>query len=824
MHTSATVLPANSLIPPTSALPATSSSLPCRAASPLNIGEWRRALQQHPDPTWVQHLTQGLQDGFRIGYTGPRRFRLSRNLSSALEQPKVISDYLHAECAMGRTLGPFTTPPLPYLQCSPLGAIPKKGSNKWRLILHLSYPHGSSINDGISPDDFRLHYTSVDCAIKHIIRLGPGCSLAKFDIKSAFRLVRVHPDDWELLGMWWKDTFFIDTVLPFGLRSAPFLFNQVATALEWILHSHGIETILHYLDDFLIIAFSTALCGTQLNLATTICQLLGVPLADEKVEGPATCLKFLGILLDTMAMEARLPPDKLARLTTMVEDWLTRSSASKSELQSLLGHLYAAAKVVVPGRTFVRRLVEHLKRAPDCGNIVLGPDAHADLRWWKSYLGGWNGKSFFLEPNYTPAADLNLFTDASGSIGYGAYFNGKWLNGRWAPKHSQKSIAWKELYAILIASATWAPSLHRKKILFHCDNQAVVATISSGSSTCHDLMSLMHGPLSPASTGSSTGTYTAAHATDVRRVAHYMQRGLGDNTTRTYTTGQRAFLDFCHHRGYCSSGSPLPASEFVLMAFAADLASRKLRPSTIAVYLASVRSLHVMAGYENPMDGCARLRQLLKGIARDDKSEKRPRLPITFDLLASMRQHLAPERYHDHAMFWSALTLGFYGFLRCGEFIPRAVRSPPPLTMSDITLHRDRIALKLCHTKTRPTQSVDITIARSGDQVCAVAALEDYLKWRGSSPGPLYRTDNNETFTREHFARSLRLICSHLGLDNAGYSGHSLRIGAATTAAARGFPDWLIKVLGRWQSDCYQLYIHTPQATLDEVPRRLARA
>ena len=161
--------------------------------------------------------------------------------------------------------------------------------------------------------------------------------------------------------------------------------------------------------------------------------LLGVPLADDKFDGPTTCIRFLGILLDTIAMEARLPQDKLERLTKMVDDWLARRTASKSDLQSLLGHLYAAAKVVPPGRTFTRRLVDHLKQAGAAEAIQLSEEALADLRWWQQYLGDWNGKSFFQEPFFTPAADLQLFTDASGTIGFGAYFNGNWLNGRWTP-------------------------------------------------------------------------------------------------------------------------------------------------------------------------------------------------------------------------------------------------------------------------------------------------------------------------------------------------------------------------------------------------------
>ena len=85
-----------------------------------------------------------------------------------------------------------------------------------------------------------------------INELGTGALLSKIDLKNAFRLIPVRQADWNLLGIHWKDKYYIDTCLPFGLRSAPFLFNQLADAIHWILHQqYGVHHLLHYLDDFL---------------------------------------------------------------------------------------------------------------------------------------------------------------------------------------------------------------------------------------------------------------------------------------------------------------------------------------------------------------------------------------------------------------------------------------------------------------------------------------------------------------------------------------------------------------------------------------------
>ena len=61
----------------------------------------------------------------------------------------------------------------------------------------------------------------LDAAISHIITFGPGTVLAKIDIKHAFRLLPVHPADRHVLAMHWNNNIYIDTCLPFGLRSAP---------------------------------------------------------------------------------------------------------------------------------------------------------------------------------------------------------------------------------------------------------------------------------------------------------------------------------------------------------------------------------------------------------------------------------------------------------------------------------------------------------------------------------------------------------------------------------------------------------------------------
>ena len=128
--------------------------------------------------------------------------------------------------------------------------------------------------------------------------------MAKIDIKNAFRLLPVHPADRHLLAMEWNKRLYIDNCLPFGLRSAPKLFNILADLLSWIAKQHGISWSLHYLDDFITMGpASSLLCQQNLTTIQHTCRDLGIPLAEEKLEGPTTSLTFLGIVLDTSRME-----------------------------------------------------------------------------------------------------------------------------------------------------------------------------------------------------------------------------------------------------------------------------------------------------------------------------------------------------------------------------------------------------------------------------------------------------------------------------------------------------------------------------------------
>ena len=117
-----------------------------------------------------------------------------------------------------------------------------------------------------------------------------------------------------------------------------------------------------------------------------------------------------------------------------------------------------------------------------------------DIAWWREFLQTWNGTEQFIDQCPTDAADLELYTDASGRHGCGAYFQGEWFHHEWQP-HQQLSkdvsIQWQELFAIVAAALTWGHNWRQKHIRFYCDNLAIVNSWEGKSSKHPRIMSLL---------------------------------------------------------------------------------------------------------------------------------------------------------------------------------------------------------------------------------------------------------------------------------------------------------------------------------------------
>jgi Reverse transcriptase (RNA-dependent DNA polymerase) len=460
--------------------------------SPFHLDAWDTLLSHYPGNLRLI-LTSILQFGALVGYTGPDRYILSENLISANDAPEVMHDKLMEDLRFRRVVP--TLPQYPFIS-SPLGFAPKHDGSL-RRIHHLSHPPGRSVNDGIPEAFASLEYTTFHAVLDMVLRAGRKCFIMKRDIKDAFRNIPLATHTQWLLGFHWEGQFYKEACLPFGLRTAPFIFNLFAEGFHWTLQSYlNWDLLVHYLDDFIrAIPYDLATpdyLAQQSQDYRILTDLLGIPRNDKKDELGQT-VSVLGYLIDTNKMEARLPIDKLERARQAAAKAITADSISLIDIQSLAGFLSFCSPVVRLGWVFMRRIWTFIASYPNSSKFVkrrIPSGVLDDLGWWKQLLPDFNGVLFFE----THTRDtISLYTDAS-NIGLGGFWYSDphklwWteaisevpINQAFASPYvhltmSTFDINIYELKAILIALQTWGPHWSRKSILISTDS----ATAQSG--------------------------------------------------------------------------------------------------------------------------------------------------------------------------------------------------------------------------------------------------------------------------------------------------------------------------------------------------------
>ena len=182
----------------------------------------------------ASELLDGFSEGFSLHYFGPRIETDCINLKSVRDNKYEALRLVLEEVQKGRIAGPFDERPIPYLRLNPIGLVPKSDGS-FRLIQHLSHPAGESVNDFIDPSLCSVSYSSFDHAVEMISQLGQAAWLGKMDVKSAFRLLKISPNDFQLLGFRLLDKFYVDKVLSLGSSISCSLFEIFSTFLEWLV-------------------------------------------------------------------------------------------------------------------------------------------------------------------------------------------------------------------------------------------------------------------------------------------------------------------------------------------------------------------------------------------------------------------------------------------------------------------------------------------------------------------------------------------------------------------------------------------------------------
>ena len=413
-----------------------------------------------------------------------------RNHKGALAFPDAISKYLDIEKSYGAVIGPYASNPFASdIVLSPLNSVPK-GLNDRRIILDLSWPESASVNDGIPAKqylgvDFDLVYPTVDDIASTILNKGRGCFLFKRDLKRAYRQLPIDPGDYHFLGYEWNNQMYFDTVLPMGLRSAAMACQRVTSAVSYVCSSHDFS-VCNYLDDFIGVDIPNRASYAYTFLGDLLSSL-GLEESVQKAASPSTCMTVLGVQFDTVAMTMSVTPDRLRDLADILSQWMLKSVATKSQIQSLIGKLMFVSKCVKQSRIFLARILAVL-RSVSHGNantqVRLSTEFKKDLAWWRRFLPLYNGVSYIYNAPWS-SPDAVFSTDACLS-GCGGVCKGEFFHVEFPPLllARELSINALEILAVVIACKLWGHMWTHRRILLYCDNQATVMVLNSGRTRC----------------------------------------------------------------------------------------------------------------------------------------------------------------------------------------------------------------------------------------------------------------------------------------------------------------------------------------------------
>ena len=317
-----------------------------------------------------------------------------------------------------------------------------------------------------------------------------------------------------------------------------------------------------------------------------------------------------------------------------------------------------------------------------------------------------------------------------------------------------------------------------------------------------------------------------------------MRQSIAPSTQAVYGSAINAYIKYCLLEVPKYSTPKLglpPVSEEILITFATHcFTTLNVQHSTIKLYKSGIRFHYLLDGHSQlDFANMHRLQILLRGIKRNSTPVVRPRHPITGDILKALCKKLDAGlfgRFTD-VMLKTVYITAFFGFLRCGEFTCLEKFEPESnLCVSDLELQENPVSLHLKQSKTDPfRKGMNIQLFCNGSAICPQCQLKHYMEVRrvlvpiSSCREPLFVTQQGSPLSRTIFLDFLKHTFQATNIPHENFSGHSFRIGAATSASATSLiGDHMIKTLGRWNSDSYCRYIRTPMSAIHQAQIQLA--
>ena len=439
------------------------------------VENWQRELEFDEDRVF---LLDGIRNGFRIVQADCTMAVVEqKNHKSALQAKSAVEKELKDQISNGHYIISSKKPTI----VSALAAIPKAGDDV-RIIHDGSRPSGQAMNDYSVPESVKFQSLGDACALA---KTGYWC--AKVDLKSAYRSVCIHPDNYCATGLKWTfgddkhPTYMFDSRLPFGSNVGPACFHRLSQAVRRCMIRRGMRGVVAYIDDFLLAAETRAECEEMLSVLIKLLRDLGFSISWQKVVGPTQRITFLGVEIDTKECTLSLGDDKRQQLQQKLQQFQNRKRASKQQLQSLAGSLNWASYVVRGGRFFLRRILDAIKPLQHQAHKTRLTQAfREDLQWWMSFLHVFNGTVYLSKH-----AKQHVYVDACNTA-VGAFYRGDWLYSPFiqdTPAAAELHINFKEVIAVVKSVERWLPLWRGMHVVFHTDSTVTKGIINKGRST-----------------------------------------------------------------------------------------------------------------------------------------------------------------------------------------------------------------------------------------------------------------------------------------------------------------------------------------------------
>ena len=397
-----------------------------------------------------------------------------------------------------------------------------KENKKPRIVIDLS----RNLNEHLQP--FPFHYASVDDAVA---LSEPRSWYCKVDITNCFLSFPLHHEVRPYFTFRFQGKLFQFTRMPFGLATAPFYCTQLLSVVAHALRTGGSMKLIRYIDDFLFVNESAAASQSSLQQARLIFASFGLVLNEAKTEGPAQVITFLGIEINSANQTLCCTPERIQELLAALLDTRSAGVVKRRRMESLIGKLSFAAKVLPGARPFLRRLRDSIARASSPNSPVrVSLSVQADIDMWLSHLRDWNGREQWITP-FDHA--VHIASDAS-LQGFGFHLLrlpgpeildttawppgqllGSGFSGLYDQAHAHLhdthcKIGWCELLAVYAAAVTYFPYLRNQCVVFRVDNQGDTYVINKQSTR------------SPALSGVLRALYRLALTYNVRIIAKHI--------------------------------------------------------------------------------------------------------------------------------------------------------------------------------------------------------------------------------------------------------------------------------------------------------------